>query len=482
MAMHPSTIGSESTPKPKPKRASSPEKIAANRANSLKSTGPKTAEGKDRSRFNRLVHGLRAEVAVIPGEDPQELERRIAVWTIEMGAETEAECSLVETAVQAVWRMERCRKVEAAALTKQMTDVEENFDDRRAVEVSRLADQLDDDPAEVVRQLRQTVAGCRWLVGQWELLAANLDERGMLERSQKVRAIHLLGKRLGDLGTDPVVRAWVAADLGTRHGGTEIDFESVLGPIWQDRPEDMTEEEYLGRLRRMVAGLPDRDEALSTLQSLIVEVHGDLIERAALLEARDERDRALAVKCAAFDATPAGASRLRYEMSFERSLHASLRDLRACRKERASDPALAPTEANSTEVEGLEGSTLTFAGPPREDVSEDQGAADGVASETADDPTEADPVEDVAPTEAKLSDVKVRKEVGIVPGDVPAGAGETGTERAEVPAHGSDGPFDLAVSCPVRGLDPDFLTLDSDAGFDRVVASGVGAGCGSPGL
>jgi len=33
-------------------------RIAANRANALKSTGPRTAEGKERSRCNALKHGM----------------------------------------------------------------------------------------------------------------------------------------------------------------------------------------------------------------------------------------------------------------------------------------------------------------------------------------------------------------------------------------------------------------------------------------
>ena len=34
----------------------------ANRRNSLKSTGPRTAEGKDKSRHNAVTHGLTARV------------------------------------------------------------------------------------------------------------------------------------------------------------------------------------------------------------------------------------------------------------------------------------------------------------------------------------------------------------------------------------------------------------------------------------
>ena len=41
-------------------RKSSPARLAANRANALRSTGPRTAEGKARSSQNATTHGLTA--------------------------------------------------------------------------------------------------------------------------------------------------------------------------------------------------------------------------------------------------------------------------------------------------------------------------------------------------------------------------------------------------------------------------------------
>jgi len=44
--------------------------IDANRANALRSTGPRTPEGKTASSRNALKHGLDAEAMILPGEDP----------------------------------------------------------------------------------------------------------------------------------------------------------------------------------------------------------------------------------------------------------------------------------------------------------------------------------------------------------------------------------------------------------------------------
>ena len=46
------------TAKETPKRPISPQKLAANRANAQHSTGPQTAEGKAKSRFNAVKYGL----------------------------------------------------------------------------------------------------------------------------------------------------------------------------------------------------------------------------------------------------------------------------------------------------------------------------------------------------------------------------------------------------------------------------------------
>ena len=47
---------------------------AANQANALNSTGPKTLEGKAAVRFNAFRHGLLAQDAVLPGEDVDAFE------------------------------------------------------------------------------------------------------------------------------------------------------------------------------------------------------------------------------------------------------------------------------------------------------------------------------------------------------------------------------------------------------------------------
>jgi len=49
-----------------------PAQILANQANAQRSTGPRTAQGKQASSANAKSHGLTSRSALIFGEDPQE--------------------------------------------------------------------------------------------------------------------------------------------------------------------------------------------------------------------------------------------------------------------------------------------------------------------------------------------------------------------------------------------------------------------------
>ena len=90
-----------------------PAQILATRQNALKSTGPRTEEGKAVSRFNALKTGIHAKSMVIPGEDAAELEKLAADYHTRFQPADPVKRFLVDSMITAEWQLRRFRKVEA---------------------------------------------------------------------------------------------------------------------------------------------------------------------------------------------------------------------------------------------------------------------------------------------------------------------------------------------------------------------------------
>src|ERR1700761_9141418 len=90
--------------------------IASNRQNALKSTGPKTEQGKRRSSRNALRHGLTAETVVESIEDPDDYKAFEASVTAEYDAETVIERELVLRLSSLLWRLRRAGAIETGLM------------------------------------------------------------------------------------------------------------------------------------------------------------------------------------------------------------------------------------------------------------------------------------------------------------------------------------------------------------------------------
>jgi hypothetical protein len=91
----------------------SEKKAESNRQNALKSTGPKTPEGKNAVRLNALRHGLRSKEILLPGEDEQALRELDEYLRAELQPVGELENLLIDRVVAAYWRLRRLGRVEA---------------------------------------------------------------------------------------------------------------------------------------------------------------------------------------------------------------------------------------------------------------------------------------------------------------------------------------------------------------------------------
>ena len=80
----------------------SPKKTEANRRNALRSTGPKTPEGKDAVRVNAVKHGLLSREVLLPGEDEAALKELGERLRSELQPVGELEGLLAEQIIAAV--------------------------------------------------------------------------------------------------------------------------------------------------------------------------------------------------------------------------------------------------------------------------------------------------------------------------------------------------------------------------------------------
>src|SRR5262245_28755453 len=91
---------------------SSLKQIEANRLNALKSTGPRTEEGKRRSRCNAIRHGLTAETVIIGLEDAEDYESFEAAIIADYDPTTAVERELVLRLASVLWRLRRATAIE----------------------------------------------------------------------------------------------------------------------------------------------------------------------------------------------------------------------------------------------------------------------------------------------------------------------------------------------------------------------------------
>ena len=84
----------------------------ANRLNALKSTGPRTEEGKRTSRRNALRHGLTAETVIDGLEDSEDYRGFEAAIIADYDAETAVERELVLRLASLLWRLRRIIAIE----------------------------------------------------------------------------------------------------------------------------------------------------------------------------------------------------------------------------------------------------------------------------------------------------------------------------------------------------------------------------------
>src|SRR3954451_4440085 len=108
--------------------SASPSQIAANQANAQKSTGPTSAEGKQRPSLNALKTGLTGRTVLMPGEDAEAYRLHCERFEDQFQPATAEEKELVQCLADLKWRLLRCSQLEHNLFALGRVEFAQTFD------------------------------------------------------------------------------------------------------------------------------------------------------------------------------------------------------------------------------------------------------------------------------------------------------------------------------------------------------------------
>src|SRR5215216_3086576 len=156
----------------------SPERLAANRANAQKSTGPKTPEGRAASRMNALKHGLLSQEVLICSPHRYESEAELFAlhdrFRDELQPMGPLELMLCDQIVTTHWRLRRVLAAESAEMTlsvRRGRSASNHQADSRSVEVCGKT-------YELSPPLEETAEGCQKAQRQLREIASSVQREG----------------------------------------------------------------------------------------------------------------------------------------------------------------------------------------------------------------------------------------------------------------------------------------------------------------
>ena len=292
--------------------------LAANRANAQKSTGPKSAEGKERSRANSCKHGLTGDGIVLLTEDAEAVAGRFDRLKAELRPSNELAEALVERVALMTVRLRRCARLETSAANDRILQAIPKFDEARRAEADELVASLGASPATNFRLLKSSPEGIDALIADWDRMLQAIDGRGV-ERWDYSN--------------------YLQADWLNGHNSVvNSDYKAYTFAL-QNRPECLTPEELAE------AGTTHAERRNWAHRKIIEKIRGEIAalrdRKAALDTSTIEARRALAEDLALFDPSKEAVLARKYEAAAERSLYRALKELREVEAEAQARPPVA---------------------------------------------------------------------------------------------------------------------------------------------
>jgi hypothetical protein len=154
--------------------------------------GPRTPEGRERSRRNSLRHGLCSK-EILPYDLGEAVARRTEELTAEFQPRSPYAALQVGQMALAAAKLDRCGEMIIADVRSVVQRAHLIWDHDRRVAVEGLGAKLAEDPARVAAALRGCKQGADWLRERWELLGLIAANTGDWDDDQRRLAFDLLG-------------------------------------------------------------------------------------------------------------------------------------------------------------------------------------------------------------------------------------------------------------------------------------------------
>jgi hypothetical protein len=188
--------------------------IESNRINAGKSTGPRTNEGKARSRGNAFKHGLAGENIVADPATSAAIEERKEAWASGYQTSTPEGDWTFHKMVASSFQIDRAEASMDVHKREFAARAGHAWDEDHRLEAETVAAKMARNPGLSLRTLEANRHGAELLIDRWNRLGDALDTAGDWNEVERDRALDLLG---------------IPADL--RRGRTPVDFPDGDDPI-----------------------------------------------------------------------------------------------------------------------------------------------------------------------------------------------------------------------------------------------------------